>query len=43
MTNVTKTLIEDDLMIFGVLKQREGWTGNLVQRHDLKTNKFWDD
>lgn len=33
---------EDNLMILGVLKQREGWTGNIAQYHELKNNLICD-
>jgi replicative DNA helicase len=33
---------EDDLLIECVLKQREGWTGNLLLKHQLKYNKVED-
>lgn len=32
----------DDLLVEGVLKQREGWTGNLYMKHNLAHNKIWD-
>lgn len=32
----------DDLLIECVLKQREGWTGNLYMKHNLAHNKIWD-
>jgi len=33
---------EDDLMLLSVLKQRDGWTGTIVQKHELKYNRIWD-
>lgn len=33
---------EDDLLVECVLKQRDGWTGNILLRHDLKHNKIED-
>lgn len=32
----------DDLLIESVIKQREGWTGNLFLRHNLAINKIED-
>ena len=30
----------DNLMIECILKQRDGWTGNILIEHDLKYNDF---
>ncbi len=32
----------DDLLIECVLKQREGWTGNIMMKHNLAHNKIVD-
>ena len=32
----------DDLLVECILKQREGWTGNLYMKHNLAHNKIWD-
>ena len=32
----------DDLLIECILKQRDGWTGNLLMRHNLGINKIVD-
>lgn len=32
----------DDLLVECVLKQRDGWTGNLLMKHNLAHNKIWD-
>lgn len=33
---------DDDLLIECILKQREGWTGNILLRHNLAINKIED-
>jgi replicative DNA helicase len=33
---------DDDLLIECVLKNRDGWTGNLALKHKLAHNKVWD-
>lgn len=33
---------QDDLLIECILKQRDGWTGNLLMQHNLAHNKIWD-
>ena len=33
---------QDDLLIECILKQRDGWTGNLLMKHNLAHNKIWD-
>ena len=33
---------DDDLMVECILKQRDGWTGNIAMRHNLAFNKIVD-
>lgn len=40
--SITDASKPDDLLIECVLKQREGWTGELLLKHDLKNNRIID-
>ncbi len=32
----------DDLLLQCVIKNRDGWTGNIAMKHNLAHNKIWD-
>lgn len=32
----------DDLLLECIIKNRDGWTGNIVMKHNLAHNKIWD-
>lgn len=40
--NVLNKYGKEDLLIKSVLKQRDGWTGHLIYRHNLKHNQILD-